>query len=150
MSTQQHQNERAHGIYIVAYASFLHIPWALVLLANPKIHLATPIAGYFWLLNTPAQVAAMLLAVSAVAFIGKLWLQNTWALLACLVPQQGVLMISAAASMNAVFQGTYPDGYKAPMDFIFNDQWGNILAMVLHTYYVAFLVSKLKFKNMEP
>lgn len=132
--------EKARGSYIVFYASLLHIPWAMVLLVNPTVHLATPIAGFYWLLKSPVSVAALLILVSISAAVGKMFVESKRKLLLCLIPQQFILMVSAAASCVSIYDSKYADGYAAPRDFIFNDQWPNILAMIVHTYYVATLV----------
>jgi hypothetical protein len=137
---------KGSGIYIVGLAAWLHIPWALVLLVNPEIHRDTPTAGFYWILSTPFSVAISLIAISILAFTGEIY-WNGWLRFWSLIPQQLALIISASSSIVAILHGHYADNYIAPRDFIFKDQWGNILTTLVHLWYMATLFATLKTKT---
>lgn len=131
------------GIYIVALAALLHLGWAVNIMISDKIYLTTPTATYFDIFRTQAAVVAALLVVSAIAFIGKLKWRESWLSLFTVIPQQIFLMLSAWSSFIAIVNGHYADGAVYSRHFIFDDQYQNIITMVLHSFYVSVLFVKL-------
>jgi hypothetical protein len=119
-------------IWIIWYAVALHALWGALLLADPAAGGATPLAIYRALPRD--AVGALLVVVAALAAYGAInALGNPTMTLLAMLPQQGMLSVSAMASAVAVARGRYGDGVVRPRLFITADQAPVILTMVLHT-----------------
>lgn len=136
------------GYYIVLFASGLHVGWVATLLGDDGVKLDTPTSVFYLALQTPQQVAWMLLLVSALAFYGEHY-QRGGKVILCLIPQQITLLASAGAGLFAVMAGHYPDGYAAPRSFIFRDQWSGIWASLLHLWFVATLFAECRHERVR-
>jgi hypothetical protein len=116
---------------IIWYAICLHCLWAVLLLSDHAATGATPVHVYHavprWLL------VAILLAASGFAGYGVTRRRPTRPALVALLPQQALLVISAAGAVTAVVAAHYGDGVTRARSFILADQAPVILAMLLHT-----------------
>jgi len=131
------------GIYIVALAALLHIGWAIDILIADKVEMTTPTAIYFDMFGDRYVVSGLLFAVSAFALVGKLRWDANWFSFWSVIPQQALLMLSAWSSGWAVYVGHYADGVVRSRHFLFDDQWQNIITMILHSVYVGILLVHL-------
>ena len=129
------------GIYIVVLVALLHIGWAIDMTILPKNLNATPIHPYHVLFGSIYNVAAVLYGVSALSIFAEIiWPENLRRWL-CLVPQQVLTMLSAFSSYTAISESRYADLVIRNAHFIFRDQWGNIVAMLVHTVYMLALLA---------
>jgi hypothetical protein len=126
---------RPRSGWIIWYAVLLHSLWGALLLINPVSYGATAMHIYA---GVPRYaMAALLFAASGLAVYGVTRREPTWRSLASLLPQQGLLTVSAYAAFAAVFYAHYGDGVLRPRVFILADQAPVILAMILHTAAVV-------------
>lgn len=127
---------RPRPVWIIWYAVALHVLWGVLLLVNASAVGATPLSVYRSLPR--GLVAAGLLLAAVLALYGSTGTRGhvTVRILA-LLPQQGLLSLSALASVVAVVQGHYGDGVIRPRLFILADQAPLILTMLLHTVAVV-------------
>jgi hypothetical protein len=123
-------------VWIIWYAVALHALWGVLVLVDGAAEGATPLSAYR--AQPRAVVGLALLAVAALAAYGVSQTRRhpTLAMLA-LMPQQGLLSVSAMASVLAVAAGKYGDGVVRPRLFIMADQAPIILTLVLHTLAVV-------------
>jgi NADH:ubiquinone oxidoreductase subunit K len=100
--------------------------WAILLLFGKEVLYSTPASAIAGLGQYGA--AAVLFVSSLLGVIGY----RKSGLIETLLPQQAILMLSAAASLHASALSQYADGIPRPFLFIFADQLPTILAAVLH------------------
>lgn len=123
-------------VWIIWYAVALHALWGVLLLVDASAIGATPLSVYEHLPRV--VVAAGLLLAAALAGYGSTRPRGHTTLgILALLPQQGLLSVSALASVLAVVEGRYGDGVVRPRLFIMADQAPIILTMVLHTVAVV-------------
>lgn len=122
---------RPRPSWIIWYAVALHALWGALLLLNRVPYGATPLHIYAGMPRF--AMAALFLAASAFAAYGVTRNRPTWQGLASLLPQQGLLIVSAYAALQAVAYSHYGDGVLRPRGFILADQAPVILTMILHT-----------------
>jgi hypothetical protein len=133
---------------IIWYAICLHCLWAVLLLSDRATTGATPVHVYHavprWLL------VAILLTASVLAAYGVTRRRPTRPALVALLPQQALLVISAAGAVTAVIVAQYGDGVIRARSFILADQAPVILAVLLHTAAVlAILVRANRMAMMD-
>ncbi len=122
---------RVRPSWIIWYAVLLHALWGVLLLASLSPYGATPLHVYE---GVPRfAMAGFLFLASGLAAWAITRPGPSWQSLAALLPQQGLLTISAYAALLAVVEAHYGDGVIRPRLFILADQAPVILAMVLHT-----------------
>lgn len=122
---------RDHSVSImVSYAVALHLAWAVILLIDHSAVNATAVhALHRWIALPwlPASVAlAALCAVCAMAW------NSRWTLV-LLLPQQILLMMSAAGAVEAIWLSQFADGVIRARAFIAADQLYSVLAAMGHT-----------------
>jgi hypothetical protein len=126
---------RPRSSWIIWYAILLHTLWGVLLLINQVPYGATAIHIYG---GVPRYLmAALFFAASGLAVYGVTRPHPTWQSLASLLPQQGLLTVSAYAAFVAVIISRYGDGVLRPRVFILADQAPVILTMILHTAAVV-------------
>lgn len=122
--------ERSVSI-MVAYAVILHLVWAVAILIDPQSVNATAVHALHRLLHSPQNVALTAGLCSVLAGIGMATRMPWLALL--LIPQQILLMISAAGSFEAMWLSQYADGIFRARAFIIVDQVPVVLAALGHS-----------------
>jgi hypothetical protein len=112
--------------------------WGLLLITNGSaIHFtAAAVIGEIFK-NYRAQ-AFVLMAVGLVALGGTPITPKNHVLLrlACLIPQQIVLLLSAMAVLQAIVLGHFGDGVVRSWQFIFLDQMQTLIIAILYTVAV--------------
>jgi hypothetical protein len=122
---------RVRPIWIIWYAVLLHTLWGVLLLGSPSPYGATALHVYA---SVPRYTMAAIMFVAAgLAAWGITRPRPSWQSMAALLPQQGLLTISAYAALLAVIDAHYGDGVIRPRMFILADQAPVIITMVLHT-----------------
>ncbi|SRR6266571_428782 len=125
---------RLRPSWIIWYAVLLHTLWGILLLINEAPLGATALHVYA---GVPRYLLAVLFfAAAALAAFALTRDRPTWQSLASLLPQQGLLSVSAFGAVVAVIYAHYGDGVPRPRLFIFADQAPVILTMLLHTVAV--------------
>lgn len=119
------------ALVIIWYASLLHAIWAVLLSVSPLAAHSTPVSVVVTLLGGrwPAVAA---LAVSGLLAVLVTRARTGLAPL-LLVPQQIMLLMSAAAGIYAAVMGHYADGVPRAWEFILGDQSPVILVAFLYT-----------------
>ena len=114
--------------WIVIYAALLHVCWGVLLLIDVHAAGTTTIHG---LPGSPIVVALMLLVVGTIAIVGhrlpEQWRTIVW------MPQQIVLLLSAATAIGCVLASKFADGVERPWAFILADQLPAMIAATQHT-----------------
>ncbi len=125
----------ALGKYIILMASLVHIVWAVLLFVEPAAGGSTPVSILVKTFGGPIRTGVVLLIVAVTAMIfpfSKFRGSNRALALMC-VPQQAILIMSAAAGVRAAFFGHYADGVARGFAFILSDQLATILLAALYT-----------------
>lgn len=122
---------RDHSVSImVSYAVALHLAWAVILLFDHSATNATALHAlhrYIALPFLPPVIAGAAL-VAAYA----MWSNSSWTLV-LLLPQQILLMMSAAGAVEAIWLSQFADGVIRARAFIAADQLYSVLAAIGHT-----------------
>lgn len=116
---------------MVLYAIVLHFVWAAAILIDPQAVNATSVHALHRLLQSPREVALVAGMCSALATLGIMCRLPWVAIL--LMPQQLLLMISAAGAFEAMWLSQYADGVFRARSFIIVDQAPVVLAAFGHT-----------------
>ena len=132
-----------NGIYLLILIGLLHVGWAVDMAASPTVDITTPTAIYYALFGSKLAVVSVLVFVSALAVAGKELFGEAWGALWTVVPQQILLMLSSWSSVVTIASGHFADGVERNRHFLFQAEWQNIIAMVVHTAYVSVLIGKL-------
>src|SRR5216684_2079045 len=112
----------ARTAWVVWYCICLHLWWGLMLLVDPAARGVTAISdGVYFAVGLLA--AAGLLRARPGSIRGLLEL----------LPQQGVLLISAFGACEAVWKSTYADGVPRPRAFIAADQVPAVFIALAHS-----------------
>jgi hypothetical protein len=123
---------RHHQISImVMFAVALHLFWASIVLIDSSALGATGVASVYLYIQPPAALA-IVMATAALLAILALSLSRPRVVI-LLVPQQILLMMSAAGAVEAIWLGQYADGIMRPRAFIAADQMYSVLAALGHT-----------------
>jgi hypothetical protein len=126
---------KVRPVAIIWCAVGLHVLWGCLLLVNGKVLGTTALHAFA---DVPRLVtAAVLLVAAAMAAFGAARNEHRWLSLTMLLPQQGILSISALSAVIAVIHSQYGDGVPRPWYFILADQAPVILTMMLHTIAVV-------------
>lgn len=119
--------------YILLYAWFLHLAWAILLLIDPVgLHTAPLAALGLFTQDSGHLTSAILFFSCACAVPGFIHSTKFWSR-PCFMPQQLLLLISATHSLTLILAGSYADGVVRPSLFILADQLPNLVATVMHT-----------------
>lgn len=126
---------KVRPVAIIWCAVGLHVLWGCLLVVNGQVLGATALHAFA---DVPRLVtAAVLLTAAGMAAFGVTRRERRWLSLAMLLPQQGILSISALSAVMAVVHSRYGDGVPRPWYFILADQAPVIFTMVLHTIAVV-------------
>lgn len=131
----QYLVSRVASSLMVLYCTALHLFWGLLILVDIRALGATPVAALHVLFNFPL-ISIVLILVSILAMAG-LCISLPWNV-AFLLPQQSLLLISAAGAIAAICSGQFADGVIRPVAFIAVDQVHVILASIGHAIAIIF------------
>jgi hypothetical protein len=116
---------------MVLFAIVLHLWWAATLaIDNSALNVNAISALYRYIHPLPLLVVVITVAAT-MALIG-LFTKLPWVLL-FLIPQQALLMMSAAGAIESMWLGQFADGIIRPHAFIAADQFYSVLAALGHT-----------------
>ena len=128
---------RNHYISImVVYAITLHLVWAFILLFDDAATNATAVHALFRYIH-PTLFLSYVIGAAAFAALLALFSEKPWIVI-LLLPQQILLMMSAAGAIEAIWLAQFADGVIRPRAFIAADQFYSILAAVGHTAAITF------------
>lgn len=116
---------------MVLYAIALHLTWAGILIVDDVATQATALNAVYRYIDPVPLLIAVLVTAASLALFG-LYLSSPVALL-LLLPQQLILMMSAAGAFEAMWNMQFADGVIRPVAFIAADQIYSILAAIGHT-----------------
>jgi len=139
----------SHGHVVIWIAAALHFIWAPLLLLDDKAAMITSIHGFvsfveIFGLHLVPGIHALILVVASFLSLEALRRPpsiKNWLLV---VPQQVIVMTTAAGGWVAIMTGHYADGYPAPRAFIAADQIIFTLVGLAHTLAVMFGGSRRK------
>lgn len=116
---------------MVIYAVALHLLWATLLLIDTNALNATALHAVQYYITSVSWLITILVTAAMMALIG-LFTRSPWIVL-FLIPQQIILMMSAAGAIEAMWLGQFADGVLRPQAFIIADQSPTVLAAIGHT-----------------
>ncbi len=123
---------RGHSFSImIAVAIVLHIWWALMLSLSDSALNATGMHAVHQVITSRPMLIGTLAGV-AIAALAGLIIRHPWAWL-LLLPQQIILMMSAAGAIEAIWLAQFADGVLRSRAFIAVDQIYSVLAACGHT-----------------
>lgn len=121
-------------LWVVWYATFLHLIWGLSLITTNLKLSTTTIDSFFFFTQNPRIVGFSLCTIALLAFTGLFnhkW--PKWIDCLMVLPQQFILIMSANGAINAIINSQFADGVIRPQAFIFCDQLPSILVAIFHT-----------------
>lgn len=127
---------------MVSYAIVMHLVWAVILaFGDPGVTDATALNALSRFIH-PIPVLIFSITAAALMAVWGMLTSLPWVVL-LLMPQQILLMMSAAGAFEAIWLGQFADGTIRPRDFIAVDQIYSILAAVGHTFAIALHAKRL-------
>lgn len=124
---------RGHHISImVLFAISLHLWWALMILVDQSALNATGLSSLYHYIYPAPLLAWVLVSAAGMAFLGLFVRSHPW-LVILLIPQQVLLVMSAAGALDAMWLAQFADGVLRPRAFIAADQMYSVLAAIGHT-----------------
>lgn len=135
------------SLYIVLIVSVLHLLWAGLLLWSPAAAHSTPVEAVVSVTHNRAGAVALLAGTGVLALIAA-WLHERHRslrpayLALLLIPQQILLVVSAAGGITAALRGHYADGVARPWQFILGDQLPVILIALLYTTAILVIAAR--------
>lgn len=127
---------------IILYAVALHFIWAICLFVNPNVLHITAMGTYldYFSPTTPhATLLGILFCVVAILAVVGLFVKDKLSRLLLMIPQQMMLVISAAGALQAMISGSFADGVIRTHSFLIADQLPAILVATGHFIAVAIL-----------
>lgn len=125
---------------MVLFAVTLHLFWACLTLYDQQAMGATGLASLYRWIYPPTFLIIVLVGASISTLIG-IALRHPWSFI-MLIPQQILLMMSAAGAIEAIFISQYADGVLRPWAFIAADQAYSVIAALGHTLAMLLFVLK--------
>lgn len=116
---------------IVIISVILHLVWAVALMGDHSALDATALSSIYRYIASPELIVLALTIAAGLALIG-ISTTTPWIVL-LLLPQQCLLMMSAAGAIEAMYLGQFADGILRPHAFIIVDQLYSILIALGHT-----------------
>lgn len=128
------------ALYVILMVSFLHLTWAALLLSSASAAHSTPVGAVITVLHSRSAAVVALAGTGLLALLAAWFHENPLHrsmrpryLALLLVPQQILLIMSAAGGISAAINGHYADGVARPWQFILGDQLPVILVALLYT-----------------
>jgi hypothetical protein len=125
---------------MVIYAISLHYVWSVILLTDSAALRVTAVDALHRFIPMP-WLPMVLAAVASLALIAMA-AQPPW-FVVLLLPQQILLVMSAAGAVEAIWIAQYADGAIRDRAFIAADQFYSILACIGHTVAITAHASRL-------
>lgn len=116
---------------MVLFAVGLHLVWASILVFDHSATQATAVNALHRFIGNELLLAFTVAFAALVAFYAMLS-RSPWTLL-LLLPQQILLMMSAAGAVEAIWTAQFADGVIRSRAFIAADQVYSVLAAMGHT-----------------
>jgi hypothetical protein len=116
---------------MVLYAIALHFVWACLLMIDHAATQATAVNALSRYINSPELLALVVATAGGAALVG-LSMKSAF-LVMLLLPQQILLMMSAAGAVEAIWLSQFADGVVRSRAFIAADQVYSVLAAIGHT-----------------
>lgn len=116
---------------MVMFAIALHLWWALMIVLDISALHATGLASLYHYIAQPQLLAAVIVGATLMSFAAMVS-SARWIVLLFL-PQQVLLMMSAAGVVEAIWLAQFADGVMRPRAFIASDQIYSVLAAIGHT-----------------
>lgn len=116
---------------MVLYAVALHLAWGVFLLIDDVATNATAVHALFRYIHPPELLSAVVVGAAIAALLAMF--SHAPLFVAMLLPQQALLMMSAAGAIEAIWLGQFADGVIRPHAFIAADQFNSVLAAIGHT-----------------
>lgn len=120
---------------MVLYAIAMHLTWAVLVANDPSAMNATAVNALYKYIPNAVLLSWVLLGVAGSAMVG-LFTRVPWIVL-LLIPQQLVLMASAAGAIEAIWLAHFADLVERSRAFIAADQCYSILAAIGHTIAIV-------------
>lgn len=120
---------------MVLYAIALHLTWAVLVANDASAVNATAVNALFKYVHDPSMVAWILVGAAGCATVG-LFTRVPWIVL-LLIPQQIILMMSAAGAVEAIWLAQFADGVIRSRAFLAADQCYSIWAAIGHTIAIV-------------
>ena len=119
---------------IVWFAIILHLCWGGMILVDRATLNTTPIHTISQVFDGWEYIVIVLFVVAGAAIAGMMLPKiGPTIRLALMLPQQGLLVITAVGALTAMIGGHYADGVPRSHLFIAADQLPAVLVAVLHT-----------------
>jgi hypothetical protein len=116
---------------MVLFAIALHLSWAILLIFDSSaLNVNAIYALHLYIQSLPVLIG-IITGAALMALVG-LFTELPWILL-FLIPQQALLMMSAAGAIESMWIGQFADGVLRPHAFIAADQLYSVLAAIGHT-----------------
>ena len=127
------------GLYVMAMgtATILHLGWVVSLWNYSGVTRCVALAPFWGLCGTGQSIAWAFILITALAVIAKLPGVRGWWTFGLMLPQQISLMISGYSAWECIRNSAYADGVPRDPHFIFNDQWGGLVPMLIHSIYMV-------------
>lgn len=117
---------------MVLYAIALHLVWSVILVFDDSATNATAVYALFRYIHPPLLLAGII-AIAALLALASMFSNRPQALALLLMPQQILLMMSAAGAIEAIWISQFADGVIRPRAFLAADQIYGVLAAIGHT-----------------
>lgn len=127
---------------MVVYAVALHLTWTGILLFDKSALTATPVAAIYLYVHPPAFLITIIFSAAVCATVG-LVARTRWVAI-FLLPQQILLMMSAAGAVEAIWLGHFADGVIRSRAFLACDQIYSVLAAIGHTIAIMAHARRLR------
>ena len=133
--------------WIIVFAITLHLAWGTLLILSPGPAFVTA-------MNRTAQdidrrlLGAAMIAAATLALYSLVRPPRPALAVALLIPQQFLLMLSAANAVRAVWLSAFGDGVVRERTFILADQLPGMLVALLHTAAIIDLYGGSMWKRM--
>jgi len=131
--------------FIILYVMMLHLAWAACIVFDAQALNATPLSPLGHAFGSLTTIVSVLICVSVLSIAGLF--PPTPSTVLMLMPQQGLLVISASSSVLAAMSESYADGVLRPVAFIAADQAAIILIAIVHMFAIARLAFHMNLKR---
>lgn len=117
----------------------LHFWWAAIIFWDEAGLLATSVDSLYRYTLSPRLLVFVLIVSSVLASLRVAFPGTPWWFL---IPQQVLLLFSAAGSVEAMWLGQFADGVLRPHAFLMNDQIYSIVFAVGHTLAIISYIGR--------
>lgn len=122
-----------HISIMVLYATLLHICWGTAILIDEQSLTATALDALYRFLPYPVGLAIVLISTALMAMVGVFARAGGVRIALLLIPQQTIMMMTAAGAVEAMWLGHFADGVLRPHAYVFVSQVNYVIAALGHT-----------------